>query len=752
MRRRDGSDLVVISQLPPPVHGSTLMTKALLRTLDTLGIRWRLVDRRFSRTVGEVGRFRVGKVLGGLGLVARLVRALTRRRPRVVIFLATTRTFSFAVDWALSEVLRFFRAPVVLYLHTVGYSALANRGGVLLFMVRRLLGSAKTVVVLGEALAGDVRQFARGDIRTIGNTLPDPPPHHGAPLPARQRNIVLFLSNLIPGKGHEDFLAAAVSCLNSGTDTRFVIAGAANSSVERDLRAAIIASGHETRIEYVGAVGPEAKWELLRRSRVLVFPGRSEAFGLVLLEALASGVPIIGYRTGALAPVIEAAGAGRIVDVGDRTALTDELAELLRSEELTDRMSAAALALYKNALSPEQYTAAWAKTLDDFGYKSANRASEVRLPRVAIIQPTVPAYRAPFFTRLIERAGAEGIHIDVFSGEVPPETRQRGDTASVSFVERLPTKALRFGSRTLLLKSVGPVLRGGYDLVVVEQAVRNLETYVLLTRFGSHRLAFWGHGRTFTKRIPFWQDQLKHWLTRRGTWFFGYTDESVDAIVARGYPPDRATVVNNSFDTRELADAISETDDCAVAEFRRSHDLRGRTALYIGGIDTYKRIPFLLEAAESVHRLDSQFRLLIGGDGAERHLVANAESRHPWLHYLGRVGVREKALALHSAEAIAIPGAIGLVALDSLVAGVPIVTTDSAMHGPEFGYLRPEVTAVVSTSEDYAKSLAGFLADDETRKRMAAKCRDDAQQYGIEQMVARYLSGLHAALDSLSRP
>src|SRR5690606_17277143 len=85
--------VVVISQLPPPTHGSTLMTKVFLEVLDDLGIEWRLVDRRFSRTVGEVGSFKLRKVGAAAGLVTRLLTRLLRRRPAACIFFVTTRPF-----------------------------------------------------------------------------------------------------------------------------------------------------------------------------------------------------------------------------------------------------------------------------------------------------------------------------------------------------------------------------------------------------------------------------------------------------------------------------------------------------------------------------------------------------------------------------------------------------------------------------------------------------------------------------------
>ena len=367
---------------------------------------------------------------------------------------------------------------------------------------------------------------------------------------------------------------------------------------------------------------------------------------------------------------------------------------------------------------------------------------------VAIIQPAVPQYRVPFFMRLIDEAEKEGIHVVVFGGETPTQTRARGDSSDAAFIRVLSTRELTFLGRTLFYKSTAPLRRGGYDLVILEHAVRNIETYELLVRLRGRRIAFWGHGRTYTKSISTRQEALKYWLARRARWFFGYTSRSVDAVVEHGFPRARTTVLNNTIDTAALRADLSTISDSDVLEFSRQHDLRRSTALYLGGIDTYKRIPFLLESAVMAHELCSDFRLLIAGDGTDRPIVEEFVARHSWTSYLGAVHGRDKALALRAAQAVSIPGAIGLVALDSMVAGAPIVTTDFRYHGPEFDYLTDGATAVITANDvrSYATGLVAFLRSKPRQQKMSALCRIEAQTYTLDGMVCSFLAGIRSAL------
>ena len=64
-------------------------------------------------------------------------------------------------------------------------------------------------------------------------------------------------------------------------------------------------------------------------------------------------------------------------------------------------------------------------------------------------------------------------------------------------------------------------------------------------------------------------------------------------------------------------------------------------------------------------------------------------------------------------------------ALDSLVAGTPIVTTNYPYHAPEFDYLADGMTAVVTPNDEhsYADGLVAFLTDRPRQQEMSKRCR-----------------------------
>ena len=98
------------------------------------------------------------------------------------------------------------------------------------------------------------------------------------------------------------------------------------------------------RAEFAGAVAYERVPDFYRRMDLFVMPTRTtkrirEQFGRVLVEAMSSGVPVVGTTCGAIPEVIE--NAGIIVPEGDPAAMAEALRKLLRDGPLRERLAQA---------------------------------------------------------------------------------------------------------------------------------------------------------------------------------------------------------------------------------------------------------------------------------------------------------------------------------------------------------------------------------------------------------------------------
>lgn len=102
---------------------------------------------------------------------------------------------------------------------------------------------------------------------------------------------ILFLSRIHPIKGIE-FLIDVVSVLNK-ENIRVLIAGEGDAYYIEKLKARCKRLYLEDTVQFIGGIYGQAKWELYRDSDLFVLPTYSENFGIVIAEALATGIPVI---------------------------------------------------------------------------------------------------------------------------------------------------------------------------------------------------------------------------------------------------------------------------------------------------------------------------------------------------------------------------------------------------------------------------------------------------------------------------
>lgn len=143
--------------------------------------------------------------------------------------------------------------------------------------------------------------------------------------------IVLYVGRLERGKGILDTLCAFKQVRANMPQARLVIAGSAHPSLSRVTIADKIRNLELDNV--VDMVGPQSYAQLAKwyaRASVLVFPSYYESFGLTALEAMAFGLPTVGYDGSALPEVIQHNVTGILVTRGNVDELAAAILCLLR--------------------------------------------------------------------------------------------------------------------------------------------------------------------------------------------------------------------------------------------------------------------------------------------------------------------------------------------------------------------------------------------------------------------------------------
>ena len=175
----------------------------------------------------------------------------------------------------------------------------------------------------------------------------------------RRGSEVLYAGVLVPGKGVLDLLEAFGRLAPGIPEARLRLIGRESHPEYADrLRAHVRAAGLEDRVAFVDHLPQADLARYMARAAVLVLPSHSESLGRVVLEAMATGAPVVATRVGGLPEVVEDGVTGFLVPAGDVAALAERVAWVLRHPEAARDVGKRAAAFVCTRVSAESYVAA----------------------------------------------------------------------------------------------------------------------------------------------------------------------------------------------------------------------------------------------------------------------------------------------------------------------------------------------------------------------------------------------------------
>lgn len=146
--------------------------------------------------------------------------------------------------------------------------------------------------------------------------------------------VVGVAGELREHKGQDDFLRAAQQVSSAINDVEFVIAGE-DQSPRKEYRAQlerlVAELGLQARVHFTGWLEDVAAF--LPALDIFVSSSRVEPFGLVMVEAMAAGLPVVATSTGGAREIVEDGVTGKLVPIGDWQALSRAVSVLLLDEE-----------------------------------------------------------------------------------------------------------------------------------------------------------------------------------------------------------------------------------------------------------------------------------------------------------------------------------------------------------------------------------------------------------------------------------
>jgi glycosyltransferase involved in cell wall biosynthesis len=208
---------------------------------------------------------------------------------------------------------------------------------------RRSLAGATALLCLNDAEAADIAAVAApaavaDRVRLVPNGIARPACASCAARPAARTPDVLFVGRLHPRKGVLLFVETAAALLAAGRRLRFAIVGPDHGQLTAAL-ARIAELGLDEHVRYEGPLAPERIPARMAAADVLVMPSAIEPFGMVALEAMAAGTPVVLTDVCDIADDVRDRGAG-VVCAATPDALAAGVLEALRPGRRRDLVAA----------------------------------------------------------------------------------------------------------------------------------------------------------------------------------------------------------------------------------------------------------------------------------------------------------------------------------------------------------------------------------------------------------------------------
>nr|WP_244962659.1 glycosyltransferase [Cryobacterium roopkundense] len=210
-----------------------------------------------------------------------------------------------------------------------------------------LARESDAIVAISEAEADTVRHRLGGASDRIAivppgvdGTLFRPTKH----APRAGRGYAIVAARLQPLKGL-DLAIESLAAVPEPIRPELIIAGDASSDFDGyvdELRALAARHGIEGDVRFIGPQSRIKLANLLREARVVLVPSHSETYGLVALEAAASGVPVVAAGSGGLREAVVHGSTGIIVESREPAAWGSAIAQVLADGEFAHALSLAA--------------------------------------------------------------------------------------------------------------------------------------------------------------------------------------------------------------------------------------------------------------------------------------------------------------------------------------------------------------------------------------------------------------------------
>ncbi len=307
--------IIIAGQIPPPVGGQAVMIQKLISGLrqDGRGKVEHLVFE-FTKTFSAARRVAAGKILELLKVIGRILLLRSRGPIDMVIFApGGPQTVPLIRDLILLPWILLSAKKVMLHFHAGGIcDLLQKKSSRLAGMAAWLYGRADSAVVMNKFSLRDPHACGIREVAVIPHRLQDNYEVDLAAQIAKKLNL-LYVGNLHDDKGTSTLLKAFKLLIKCYPDAKLELAGEFHPPYDQNIfDMEVTELNVADHVKWIGKISGDVKSRAFAKAALLVFPtvAPSESFGLVMVEGMMWGLPVLASDWRGNRDVLEGSAGG----------------------------------------------------------------------------------------------------------------------------------------------------------------------------------------------------------------------------------------------------------------------------------------------------------------------------------------------------------------------------------------------------------------------------------------------------------
>jgi len=335
--------IIIIGSLPPPYIGPSVATSMILKSKLIKNFQLIHFDISDHRGLKNIGRLDIRNIGLAVKHFFELISLLIRKHPQVVYIPICQTVIGFLRDAVFIFSSRLFGASIIIHLRGSYFRTLYERSNLLIrFIIKYTLKLVSRVIVLGESLRYIFEGLVPSSrIAVVSNGIEDPFKNN---FDRKKKKIkdsikILYLSSLAKEKGYLDVIRSIPLVISKYQSVMFLFAGEYwNKKDEIFAKDYITDNKLANWVRHLGIITGEKKFELFFSSDIFVFPSYNEGQPIVLIEAMAAGLPIITTDTGAIREMVIDGENGFIIDKQSPEQIAEKIIYLIENHDIRKEM------------------------------------------------------------------------------------------------------------------------------------------------------------------------------------------------------------------------------------------------------------------------------------------------------------------------------------------------------------------------------------------------------------------------------